>query len=259
MSIPTPSPEDAAAADSNMVPMERRSLSDVEIAQYIAAYWHIHSYLRSKGHFDRAAWLLSSAFDYANSWLYVSRNSASWFSTCSPALTDTEYSLGVRNLLLASPFGSGPEEVVCACSRRLGNRDILHDLHKEPYHQMDCPAASCFRMYRHQEVSNVVQQYVQKRIPDIAITTTPSLNSTVPGVRHIIPDLLITPTGRSGKYIDFTISNPAAPSNCGPSAPIQAALVPNITNMGYGLCENIQILRNMYRIAPLWVVMWVTS
>jgi hypothetical protein len=109
-------------------------------------------------------------------------------------------------------------------------------------------------MYRHQEVSNVVHQYVQKRIPDIAISVTPSLNSTLPGVRNIIPDLYISPTGRSGKYIDFTISNPAAPSNCGPSAPIQAALVPNITNITrerekndkYAHTVNNIVSRNMF-------------
>ncbi len=96
---------------------------------------------------------------------------------------------------------------------------------------MDCIAAGCFRMYRHQEISSAVSLYVKKRIPDIAISATPSLRSCRAGERNLIPDLLITPTGRSGKYIDITVSNPAASTYCTASATDNSSLVMNSTNV----------------------------
>ena len=222
---------DRDAADSNMISVERRNLSDVEAAQYFAAFWQVHSYLYGKGHLDRAAWLLSSAHEYANSWLYVSRNSASWFMDRSPLLTDQEFTQCVRSTLLVSPFGQGPDDTRCLCNL-MDSTLPVHNPHKEMYHHMDCAAARCFRMYRHQEVCNALSSYVRKRIPDVAVMATPSLHSCKPGVKSIIPDLLITPTLRSGKYIDVTISNPAAKAYCRPTNRSQSsALIMNSTNV----------------------------
>ncbi len=230
-----PSSQGDETAESRMLPVERRNLSEVEMAQYIAAFWHhVHSYLRRIGCPDRAAWLLSSAHDYANSWLYLSRNSFSWFSGSFASLTDKEYSQALFNLLLIRSPHCAPMDTPCLCNihyklppgRFPGNN---------PFHQLDCTATKCFRSFCHSNISRAFVQYVKKRIPEIAITSTPHLrllNATnAQSINILMADLLVTPVSRSGKYIDFTVGNPAAPTYHDTADPsISSTVLVNSTN-----------------------------
>jgi hypothetical protein len=264
--VVAPSSQGDETAESRILPVERRNISDVEMAQYIAAFWHIHSFLLRIDCPDRAAWLLSSAHDYANSWLYVSRNSSSWFSGSSSYLTDKEYSHSLCNLLLirspnAMPLGS---RCLCVVQHNLAPGRIPSN---NPYHHLDCIATKCFRSFCHTEISRAVTHYIKKRIPNIAIAQTPHIqrrNTAQNNTQILMADLVVTPADRSGMYIDFTVGNPAAPSYYDTTDPnLSSSKLMHSTNrarellklqkystaVGYGLPENAQILQDMYRSA----------
>ena len=81
----------------------------------------------------------------------------------------------------------------------------------------------------HESVSNAVSKYLKKRLADVAITRTPSLQTKQANTNRIA-DLVVTPEGCAGKYIDFTVSNPAAPTYCN-KASHSSATEPNSTNL----------------------------
>lgn len=211
-------------ADSRMFPIERRNSNTTLDAQYIAAFWHIHSHLLRTGATDRAAWLLSAAHDHSNSWLYPSRNASSWFSNQPACLTEQEYLHALRSALLIAPHGLG-NDVPCNCPIPTHGQEP-HFPAREAFHFLDCPGSRCFRMWCHESVSNAVSKYLKKRLPGVAVSLTPVLKTKGPSNR--IADLLVTTEDRPSKYIDFTVSNPAAPTYSHNS---RSAIEVNHTNM----------------------------
>ncbi len=211
--VVAPSSQGDETAESRIHPAERRNISDVEMAQYIAAFWHVHSHLLRIGCPDRAAWLLSSAHDYANSWLYLSRNSTSWFSGSFHSMTDKEYSQALCNLLLIHSTNRVPLDTRCLCVTQYNLPPGVYPSNNM-YHPLDCAATKCFRTFCHTEISRAFTHYVKKRIPDIAIAPTPPIQrrNNAQNIELLSADLVVTPPNRSGMYIDFTVGNPAAPT-----------------------------------------------
>ena len=191
-------------------------------AEFIATAADLHQDLLAHHLEAQAAWWLSSQFEGSGRWVSppIGLRQAPHL-----VIRDAEYRQAMRARLLLHPL---QEQIAiqpslnlqCVC-RDHPDAQIVHQQApqfarislKEPFHYLDCFRRRALMKRRHDAVIQILEAFVKKRFPLIAISREPELPTKDDVTTRVVADLRLTLPHIGRQFvIDGVVCNPAAPT-----------------------------------------------